>query len=89
LGHPSARVAFLVPVRTHRVIHLRSDYEFIATTGDCFADYLFAFASGVRVGSVDEVDTRIKGFVNDAYAFGVIGIAHLAEHHCAEAVAAD
>jgi hypothetical protein len=89
LGHPSARVAFLVPVGTHWVIHLRGDHEFIATTGDCFADNFFAFTAGVRVGSVDEVDASVKSFVDDANAFGMIGVAHLSKHHCAEAVTTD
>ena len=65
-----------------------TNHEFVATAGNCLANDLFAFAAGVRVGSVDEVDAGIKSFVDDANAFGVVGVAHLAEHHCAEAITA-
>jgi len=78
-----------IPIATHRVIHLRGNHQFIASSGDGFAHDLLALATGVGIGGIDEVDPGIERLVDDADAFGVVGVAHLPEHHRSEAITTD
>jgi hypothetical protein len=52
-------------------------------------DDLLRFAAAVPVGRVDEIDSAVQGFVDDADAVVMVGIAKPAEHHRAKAIGAD
>src|SRR5262249_6628860 len=53
------------------------------------ADNHLRLALAVTVSRVDKIDARIQSFVDNPNAVVVVGVAHRAEHHRAEAISAD
>ena len=89
LHDPPPRGPSLVGVVTHGCHELGSQHHTVAPALEGLADDLLGLAERVHVGGVDEVDARVDGGVDDADAVVVVGVAPRAEHHGAEAVAAD
>ena len=86
---PTAAVPPPVGALAHRHVHLGGQHDVVAPAGDGLAYDLLGLAGGVNVGSVDEVDARVDGPVDDAGALFVVLGAPPAEHHGAEAQGRD
>ena len=83
---PPPGPAPMVRVGAHRDERLRREDDLVASVGQRPSDHLLALAHAVGVGRVDEVDARIERPVDHRHALVVVGVAHRAEHHGAEAV---
>src|SRR5262249_36744847 len=87
---PAARVPVLVRVVAHLPLHLGGEHGAVpAPARERLTDDVLRLPARVHVCGVDEVDPRVQGAVDDAYALVVIGLAPGAEHHRAEAQRAD
>jgi hypothetical protein len=90
LGHdPAPRVAPLVGIIAHRLVHLGRQDDVVAAPLECLAHDLLGLAVGVGVGGVNEVDPRVKRLVDDADRVVVVGVADGPEHHRAQCVGTD
>jgi len=77
-------------VLAHRVVKLRRQHHVVAATaGERPANDLLGLACAIDVGGVDEVDAGVQRRVDDLDRLVVVGVAPRAEHHGAEAEAAD
>ena len=75
----------------HTVEELGGEDDLVALAGlrERLAHDLFGLPVGVDVGGVDEVDAGVDSAVDDPDRVVVVFIAPVAEHHGAEAQAAD
>ena len=89
LHDPASRISLLVRILAHRPVHLGGQHDVVAPAFQCLADDLLRLAAAISVGGVDEVDAGVQGFMDDADAVVVVGIAQSAEHHRAQAIGAD
>jgi hypothetical protein len=89
LHYPASRIALLVRILAHGPVHLGGQHDVVAPAFQCLADDLLRLAAAIPVGGVDEVDAGVQGFVDDADAVVVVGIAQSAEHHRAQAIRGD
>src|ERR687889_531432 len=80
--YPAARVTSLVRIVAHRTVYLGCEYHVVAPAiCQRLPDDLLRLSSRVDVGSVDEVDSRIKSTVDDPNAVVVVRVAPSTEHH--------
>ncbi len=86
---PPPRAAPLVTVGAHGVEALGGEDHFVPPALDGPADDLLAFAVGIHVRRVDEVDTGLQCPVDDSYAVVVVRVPEWAEHHGPETLNAD
>ena len=90
LDDVAARVALHVRVfGVHHAVDLRGQDDVVAAAValERLAGHLFAAADAVDIGGIDEVDALIERLVDDGVR--VVGRGLAAEHHAAEAEAAD
>ena len=78
-----------VAVLAHPPVHLRGEYDVVASALQRFADNLFRLPLRVHVRGIDEVDAGVERGIDDAGAIVMIGVPPSAEHHRPEAVNAD
>ena len=64
-------------------------HHLVPSTLERLGQNAFRLAARIGVGGVDEVDPGLKRGMGEPHALVVIGIAHRAEHHGAEAEMAD
>src|SRR5215472_15102333 len=86
---PAARVAAAIGALPHREVHLGSQHDVVASSGERLTYDLLRLAGRVHVGGIDEVDAGVQRGVDDAGAVVVVRVADRAEHHGAEALHAD
>lgn len=89
LDDPTPGTAAAVGALAHRSVELGRQHDLVAASLECLSDDLLGLAVAVHIGGVDEVDALVQRPVDHAHAVVVIRIAHLAEHHGAQAVGTD
>src|SRR5580658_9372051 len=86
---PASRIASLVWVITHRQVRLGGKDDVVAPPFKRLPDDFLRFASAIRIGRIDQVDSCIQSSVDDPDRVVVVGVAQCAKHHRAQTIGAD